>query len=93
MQQLDDNLRGTLPMGRIVVQRLPDCEEIRLGLIDPAFPTGPLPAEVMRDVIAEPAYWAFCWGSGLGLARLFYQHPDWVVDKSVLERRAGAMHC
>ena len=40
MQQLDDNLRGTLPMGRIVVQRLPDCEEIRLGLIDPAFPTG-----------------------------------------------------
>ena len=53
MSQLDDNLRGTLPMGRIVVQRLPDCEEIRLGLIDPAFPTGPLPAEVMRDVIAE----------------------------------------
>ena len=27
MQRLDDNLQATLPMGRIVVQHLPDCED------------------------------------------------------------------
>ena len=58
MHALDPKLKRTLPMGRIVTQRLPGCERIRLGLIDPEFPTGPLPAEVMRDVIAAPAYWA-----------------------------------
>ncbi len=87
---LEANLRTTLPLARIVAQALPGCEDITLGLIDPAFPTGPLPAEVMRDVIANPAYWAFCWGSGLGLARLLNEHPQWVAGKTVLDLGCGS---
>jgi predicted nicotinamide N-methyase len=90
LHQLDANLRTTLPNGRIVAQRLADCGNISLGLIDPAFPTGPLPAAVMQKVIEQPAYWVFCWGSGLGLARLLYRHPEWVGGKSILDLGTGS---
>jgi len=90
LQSLDGDLRTTLPNGRIVAQRLPDCGGITLGLIDPDFPTGPLPPDVMRAVIERPAYWAFCWGSGLGLARLLFRRPSWVRGKSVLDLGTGS---
>jgi predicted nicotinamide N-methyase len=77
-------------MARIDVQALPDCADIRLGLINADFSTGPLPGGVMRDVIAQPAYWAFCWGSGLGLARLLYRHPHWVRGQRVLDLGCGS---
>lgn len=69
---------------------LPDCEDVRLGLINADFPEGPLPADVMRAVIDAPAYWAFCWGSGLGLARWLRAHPDWVRDRSIVDLGAGS---
>jgi predicted nicotinamide N-methyase len=84
------NLQRTLPMARIEVQPLPRCPDIRLGLINPDFSTAPLPPEVMRDVIARPAYWALCWGSGLGLARLLYQNPQWVRGRRVLDLGSGS---
>ena len=34
------------------------CPGLVLGLINADFPTGPLPPEVMHDVIRAPAYWA-----------------------------------
>ncbi len=77
-------------MGRIALQRLPGCESITLGLIAPDFPLGPLPADVMHAVIASPAYWAFCWGSGLGLARMLLAQPSWVADRTVLDLGAGS---
>jgi predicted nicotinamide N-methyase len=90
LEGLDANLRATLPNGCIVAQALPDCGNIRLGLIDPAFPTGPLPPDVMRAVIERPAYWAFCWGSGLGLARMLFRHPEWVRGKSIVDLGTGS---
>jgi predicted nicotinamide N-methyase len=77
-------------MGRITPQALPDCADVVLGLIAPDFPLGPLPPDVMRDVIQAPAYWAFCWGSGLGLARLLVQNPHWVRDRTVVDFGAGS---
>lgn len=77
-------------MGRIVSQPLPGCPEIRLGLINADFPLGPLPADVMQAVIARPAYWAFCWGSGLGLARYLLDHPHWVKGRRVLDLGCGS---
>ena len=77
-------------MGRIEPHALPGCPEITLALINADFPQGPLPQEVMRDVIARPAYWAFCWGSGLALARYLLDHPEWVCGRSVLDLGSGS---
>jgi predicted nicotinamide N-methyase len=90
LETLNANLRATLPNGRIVAQPLPECGDITLGLIDPEFPTGPLPPDVMHAVIERPAYWAFCWGSGLGLARMLFQHPEWVRGKSIIDLGTGS---
>lgn len=87
---LQTALNQTLPMARLDVTRLPDCEAIELALINADFPTGPLPPDVMREVIANPAYWAFCWGSGLGLARFLFEHPDWVRGKTVIDLGSGS---
>jgi predicted nicotinamide N-methyase len=87
---MQENLQRTLPMARIDVQALPDCPDIRLGLINADFPTGPLDPDVMRAVVARPAYWALCWGSGLGLARLLYRHPAWVRGLRVVDLGSGS---
>ena len=90
LDALNQRLRRTLPMARLEVLPLPGCEQVRLALINPDFPTGPLPPEVMNAVIAEPAYWAFCWGSGLGLARVLLDRPEWVSGKHVLDLGSGS---
>ena len=61
-----------------------------LALINADFDTGPLAPEIMRAVIANPAYWAFCWGSGLALARTLHQHPEWVANRRVLDFGSGS---
>ncbi|MFW6093602.1 MAG: 50S ribosomal protein L11 methyltransferase [Pseudomonadota bacterium] len=90
LERLDSLLKETLPMARVEAQRLPGCPEITLGLINADFPLGPLPAEVMNDVVANPAYWAFCWGSGLALARYLLDHPAWVRGRNVVDLGSGS---
>jgi predicted nicotinamide N-methyase len=87
---LQDQLRRTLPDARIEAQVLPGCARIRLGLINADFPVGPLPPEVMHAVIQRPAYWAFCWGSGLALARMLLDQPDWVRGRRVVDLGPGS---
>jgi predicted nicotinamide N-methyase len=87
---LEALLQRTLPDARIEVQTLPGLPEIRLGLINADFPVGPLPAEVMHAVIARPAYWAFCWGSGLALARLLLDEPERVRGRRVVDLGPGS---
>ncbi len=83
-------LNATLPMARLEPVSLPGCSGIRLALINADFPTGPLPGEVMNAVVERPAYWAFCWGSGLGLARFLLGNPHWVTGKSVVDLGSGS---
>ncbi|TNF86052.1 MAG: methyltransferase [Gammaproteobacteria bacterium] len=90
MIQLEQLLRQTLPDARIEAVALPECETIRLGLINEDYQTGPLDPEVMRAVIREPAYWAFCWGSGLALARYLLANPDWVRGRTVVDLGSGS---
>jgi len=87
---LDAALKTTLPTARIDVAALPGCESIVLGLINADFPLGPLPHDVMLAVLARPAYWSFCWGSGLALARHIAAHPEIVRGRSVLDIGAGS---
>jgi predicted nicotinamide N-methyase len=87
--ELTRALHATLPMARVEVRALPACS-VRLGLINADFPTGPLPPDVMHAVIARPAYWALCWGSGLALAQLIERHPDWVRGRRVLDFGSGS---
>jgi predicted nicotinamide N-methyase len=90
LEILETLLTATLPMGRIEAQALPGCPEITLALINADFPLGPLPAQVMDAVIAQPAYWAFCWGSGLALARFLLDRPEWVRGRRVLDLGSGS---
>jgi len=69
LTELLEALRRTLPAAELEISTLDKMPSIQLALINSNFPTGPLPEQVMRDVIAKPAYWAFCWGSGLALAQ------------------------
>ncbi len=82
-------LRRTLPDAKLEITRLPRVEQIQLALINADYQTGPLPADVMHAVIAKPAYWAFCWGSGLALARWLFQNPGVVADKRVVDVGCG----
>ena len=65
---LQQRLNATLPTARIEIVNLPGLMNLRLGLINADFSTAPLAQDIMRKVIAKPAYWAFCWGSGLASA-------------------------
>jgi len=87
--ELTRALHATLPMGRIELRTLPECS-VRLGLINADFPTDPLPPDVMHAVLAQPAYWALCWGSGLALAQLVERHPHWVRGRRVLDFGSGS---
>ncbi len=87
---LEQRLHRTLPDARIEVSALPGLPDLRLGLINADFPTGPLPPEVMHAVIAEPAYWAFCWGSGLAVAQWLKNNPAEVAGKRIADLGSGS---
>ncbi len=90
IESLQRRLQRTLPMARLETISLPGCSSIRLALIAADFPAGPLPREVMNDVIETPAYWAFCWGSGLALARFLLANPHWVSGRRVVDLGSGS---
>lgn len=88
LTQLEQALQRTLPDARIETVQLPG--PIQLGLINADYQTGPLDPQIMQAVIRDPAYWAFCWGSGLALAQLLLSQPDWVRDRSVVDLGSGS---
>lgn len=77
-------------MARLEPYSLPACNGLSLALINADFPTGPLPSGVTEAVIAQPAYWAFCWGSGQALARHLLANPDIVCGARVLDLGSGS---
>ena len=87
---LDARLQRTLPQARLQLYRPDGLAEIELALINHDFPTGPLPADVMQAVIAEPAYWSFCWGSGIALARHLLDNPEVVAGRDVVDLGSGS---
>ncbi len=90
LKALQRRLCRTLPHARLDVAPLRGCSQIQLALINADFETGPLAPEVMHAVLAAPAYWAFCWGSGLALARMLLEQPQRVAGLRVLDFGSGS---
>lgn len=88
--QLQANLRQTLPAGRLKITSLPGLP-IALWLLDEAsLSAPPLCPEATARVLAAPAYWAFCWASGQALAAHILANPDSVSGARVLDFGAGS---
>ncbi|MDO3721151.1 50S ribosomal protein L11 methyltransferase [Marinobacter sp. chi1] len=87
---LDRHLQKTLSRGRVAVSRPAGCEQLPLYLFDPSVLEGPLSHDEAQAVVAEPAYWSFCWASGQVLASWILANPQWVAGKRVLDFGAGS---
>lgn len=88
--QLQANLRQTLPAGQVKATPLPGLP-IALWLLDEAsLSAPPLGPEAMARVLAAPAYWAFCWASGQALAAHILANPESVRGARVLDFGAGS---
>lgn len=83
-------LRQTLPRGRLRVSRPAGCPDVALYLFDPEALAGPLSHDEAQAVVAEPAYWSFCWASGQVLAAWILAHPASVAGKRVLDFGCGS---
>ncbi len=89
-QRLNHHLRQTLTRGRVAVSCPAGCPRIALYLFDPGVLEGPLSHEEAQAVVAEPAYWSFCWASGQVLAQWILDNPHWVAGKRVLDFGSGS---
>jgi predicted nicotinamide N-methyase len=91
---IPDNLaraiRRTLPRGRLAVSWPAGCPSLPLYLFDPQVLEGPLTHEEAQAVVAEPAYWSFCWASGQVLAQWILDHPEQVRGRRVLDFGSGS---
>lgn len=90
LAMLTARLRRTIPNASLQLQTLPQVPELSLWLLAADFDRGPLPHDVAAAVMAEPAYWSFCWASGQALARWILDHPDCVYGRRVLDFGAGS---
>jgi predicted nicotinamide N-methyase len=90
LQKLEERLRKTLPGAKLEISSIPNSFDIRLALINKNFPTGPLDQQTMRKVINSPAYWAFCWGSGVAAANWIKQNRTFFDGKTILDIGSGS---
>jgi len=90
LNKLNDNLHKTLAKGRVAISQPAGCLTISLHLFDPLVLEGPLSHDEAQAVVAEPAYWSFCWASGQVLAQFILSHPERVKDKVVVDVGSGS---
>ena len=74
---------------RLIITDLPDTT-LKLWLLDPQRMDRCFTADETQRILYEPPYWAFCWASGLALARYLAEQPHWVQGKRVLDFGAGS---
>ena len=82
-------LTALLGDARLGLQALPDSD-LSLWLIDPANMARAFsPGETQR-LLEAPPYWAFCWASGLALARWIGANPEHAAGRQVLDFGSGS---
>lgn len=89
-EKLNQQLRKTLSRGRVAKSAPAGCPDLPLYLFDPSVLEGPLSHDEAQAVVAEPAYWSFCWASGQVLAQWILDHPALVAGKTVLDFGSGS---
>lgn len=87
--QLQAALSELLGDARLVAESLPDTD-LKLWLIDAQNMDRAFSPDETRRILEDPPYWAFCWASGLAVARFLAGHPRWVEGKRVLDFGAGS---
>lgn len=88
--KLNHHLQKSLSRGRVSESAPAGCPALRLYLFDPSVLEGPLSHDEAQAVVAEPAYWSFCWASGQVLAQWILDHPVLVAGKTVLDFGSGS---
>lgn len=71
-------------------RRLPLVPEIELLLLADDYPGQSLAAADYHRLMAQPPYWAFCWGGGQALARWILDAPLRVQGRDVIDFGAGS---
>jgi predicted nicotinamide N-methyase len=87
---LNQHLAKTLSRGRVAATAPAGCPDISLYLFDPSVLEGPLSHHEAQAVVAEPAYWSFCWASGQVLAAYILANPHLVRGETVLDFGSGS---
>ena len=87
---LEKRMQHTLKKARLKFTEPPFCPAISLALFDPQVLEGPIPHDEAQAIVAEPAYWSFCWASGQVLASCILRNPDWVIGKRVVDIGSGS---
>jgi|SRR5690554_2252029 len=90
MQILQQQLNQVLPGASLRPIRLPDCQGLRLYLLDEHYPMSALDNETAQRVMNTPLYWLFCWASGLVMAQQILAKPALVKDKVILDVGSGS---
>lgn len=90
LKNLESRMQETLGKARLCEARPPYCPDIRLQLYDPSCMEGPISHDEAQKIVAEPAYWSFCWASGQVLAKFILSNPHWVRGKTVLDFGSGS---
>jgi len=90
VDQLNLNLNKTLQKGRVTLTHPKGCPSIALHLFDPAVLEGPLSHDEAQAVVAEPAYWSFCWASGQVLSEFILNNPAFVRGKVIADFGSGS---
>lgn len=87
---LNAELHQVLSDARLIATRLPGLPEVGLWLLDPANLNRAFSSEETRQLLEQPPYWSFCWGSGLALARWILDNPQQVRGMRVLDFGSGS---
>lgn len=75
---------------RIEPRRPPLLPEIELLLMADQYPDQALAGADYHRLMAQPPYWAFCWGGGQALARWILDRPGQVAGRHVVDFGAGS---
>ena len=89
--ELSRCLRRHIPNSCAVATELPDCRGLSLYLLNEDYPQHELTPEQTLSILRYPAYWAFCWASGVVLARYLLDNPEWVVPAASPEKLADKL--
>ena len=88
--ELRRRLSAVIPNADLEVVALPEVPEIRLALLQQAYPQHLLDNDTVVKIMNSPMYWAFCWASGQVLARFILDNPHYVKGRRVLDFGAGS---